>query len=90
VESGTGSIELLHRQLVAQASELKEAKRLHRLDLFPDLVCLPFSYISKDNPPSFQLFCIAVKFLLTLKKEYKLKYLKMKCLGKYLDLRSGK
>jgi hypothetical protein len=30
VESGTGSIELLHRQLVAQANELKEAKRLHR------------------------------------------------------------
>ncbi|XP_069702981.1 golgin subfamily A member 4-like isoform X2 [Periplaneta americana] len=33
VESGTGSIELLHRQLVAQTNELKEAKRLHRLEV---------------------------------------------------------
>jgi hypothetical protein len=31
VENGTGSIELLHRQLVAQMNEQKEAKRLHRL-----------------------------------------------------------
>ncbi|KAJ9598454.1 hypothetical protein L9F63_010850, partial [Diploptera punctata] len=33
VESGTGSIELLHRQLVAQTNELKEAKRLHKLEV---------------------------------------------------------
>jgi hypothetical protein len=30
VESGTGSIELLHHQLMAQTNELKEVKRLHR------------------------------------------------------------
>ncbi|PNF25338.1 hypothetical protein B7P43_G10936 [Cryptotermes secundus] len=33
VESGTGSIELLHRQLMAQTNELKEVKRLHRLEV---------------------------------------------------------
>ncbi|PSN43928.1 hypothetical protein C0J52_03778 [Blattella germanica] len=75
VESGTGSIELLHRQLVAQTNELKETKRKHRLEVAELQRLLSLRRPSKSGDrglgkPTLEDACTELEYLRNILYEY--------------------